>query len=567
MLLGDIINVQPQMTLTARLVEVATGDVVASQRITGDTTDNIFTLVDKLTVEIKNDLSLPLAALQESDRMVADVTTHSPEAYRHYVEGVDLNHKLYTAEAVRSFEKALEYDSTFAMVYYYLSRLKDRDMIERALQYSDKASQKEQYYIRLQQASVSGDSEGYVELLEKMTDLYPDEKEILFYAGVYEYGQANYEASLRHFNLAVVVDPLYKLAYNQLAYIHNNMGNFDQAIWAINKYISLAPDEANPYDTRGDIYASNGSLDKALESFRIALEKKPDFGASLRSLGHCYLFKGLYDKADSCYRLLASHEDLNVAASGRLGLVYIPIRQGKFNLALRVLDEQMQLYREEAAKRGSEGESPTFRLLKALIYEEQQDFDAALEEIEIAVGYLENLPSPDSMSYRHHYARLLALQGNTERAEQILLDHKDYMNRHEFGLCYYQYGSASLEMLRNNTTLALQHLESAAAITSPAMEFLGRFMLGRAYLETDQMGKAVEVFEEQFKYFNGTRLYNGSRYVKMHYLLGLAYEQSRWFDKAVKQYEEFLDIWKDADPNIQEVEDARERLARLRQRS
>jgi hypothetical protein len=52
--------------------------------------------------------------------------------------------------------------------------------------------------------------------------------------------------------------------------------------------------------------------------------------------------------------------------------------------------------------------------------------------------------------------------------------------------------------------------------------------------------------------------------VKAHYLLGLAYEKSGWNKKAIEQYEEFLEIWKDADPGIPEVEDTKQRLKRLR---
>ena len=55
--------------------------------------------------------------------------------------------------------------------------------------------------------------------------------------------------------------------------------------------------------------------------------------------------------------------------------------------------------------------------------------------------------------------------------------------------------------------------------------------------------------------------------MKAHYLLGVAYEKSGWNKKAIEQYEEFLEIWKDADPGIPEVEDAKERLANLKSTS
>ncbi len=48
------------------------------------------------------------------------------------------------------------------------------------------------------------------------------------------------------------------------------------------------------------------------------------------------------------------------------------------------------------------------------------------------------------------------------------------------------------------------------------------------------------------------------------YMLGKIYEQLGKKNKAKEYYKKFLDLWKDADPGIAEVEDAKKRLAGLK---
>jgi len=60
------------------------------------------------------------------------------------------------------------------------------------------------------------------------------------------------------------------------------------------------------------------------------------------------------------------------------------------------------------------------------------------------------------------------------------------------------------------------------------------------------------------------RLKHGDIYTKSFYMLGKIYEQQGNSAKAIEHYEKFLDLWKDADPGIAEVEDAKKRLAGLK---
>ena len=49
-----------------------------------------------------------------------------------------------------------------------------------------------------------------------------------------------------------------------------------------------------------------------------------------------------------------------------------------------------------------------------------------------------------------------------------------------------------------------------------------------------------------------------------YYNLATAYDQAGRYDKAIANYDAFLDIWQNADPGIDQVEEARRRLAELK---
>jgi len=566
MLLGSILQVEPQIILTSQLVEVKSGRVLSSQRISGEPKEKIFSIVDKLTQKVKKDLSVPAQVQKEETPKVADVTTHSQEAYRYYLEGLDYGYKYYFTEAERSFKKALEFDSTFAMAYYMLANLKtgeeQKKLTAKAVKYSNRVSQKERYYIKSWEAYVSGNYSETIKILQKAAERYPEEKDVFYTLGVI-YGDKlhQFKEGIYYINKAIEIDPLYKVAYNQLAYAYDQRGDFDKSIWAINKYIDLAPDEANPYDSRADLYAYNGKLDQAIESYKKALEIKPDFYMSLPKLGYMYLFKMEYPKAESCYKVLSSSSEKDWRSGGRILLALIPLYQGKFNKALEVLDDGIAADRME----GTEGEwNAAKHYLKSGIYKEKKNLDLALKELEISQEISKKVYPNDPVNLRDFQAVLLAESGKTKEAEVVLNAlKKDVEGKDKSKMDSYWLALGVTELVKGNSKTAVTHLEKSAKESKKPLLQISYF-LAKAYLESGRLGEAVAELEKALSRYDENRAVFAIWAVKAYYLLGLAYEKSGWNKKAIEQYEEFLDIWKNADPGIKEVEDAKERLKKLK---
>ena len=557
MLTGSILQEKPQLVLTVQLIEIASGNVLASEKVTDNEGEGIFSLIDKLSIQVRNDLTLPIAARDEVDRPVADLTTHSPLAYRYYLEGVVNYQRYYNAEAATSFRKALEQDSTLAMAYYYLSLIDDNTMIDRAVQYIDRARRHEQHYIRSQVAFQSGDIESAIRELQQVLESNPDDKEACFRIGIAYSMQLKFETAIHYYQRAIEIDPLYKTVYNQMAYTYDWMLNFEKAIESIDMYISLAPEEANPYDSRGDIYTRNGKLKPAIESYRKALEVKPDFWTSLYKLGKNNLLLGEYAVADSCFRKLSTCSDRSWRSRGLAALAYIPLRQGRFGQAVKVLDNGLAAIRTDPNGR----ENPLLHYLKAIAIEEQGNLKAALKNIEESIRINRRL-SPDNMVYNQHLlARLSAQTGDIAKAEGIIENLRKNIGTANDTLRY-AYAAASIETIKSNREYALSLFEKAAEDSvipyTPA-----NCLLAQAYMDAARWADAVNELKKLERDFTETNLYYGSWVVRAHYYRGVANENLGQVDSAAAEYRVFLDLWRNADSGIAEIDDARQRLARL----
>jgi tetratricopeptide (TPR) repeat protein len=565
-LTGSILQAEPGLVLTADISDASTGRVLATQRVKGDPDEDLFTVVDRLSVAVKQDLVLPDAARSELDPSVADVTTHSAEAYRYYLEGVDYEERLYRLDAIESFTRAIECDTTFAMAYYRLARFypsaTGRDLAAKAVEHVDHAGDRDRYLIEALHAGFSGEVDRSVQILTEAVRKYPDDKTIRFELALF-YGndRQHLDRTIEQLEAAIEIDPLFAAAYNQLAYAYDRVGEFERSIWAVSNYISVAPDEPNPYDTQGDLYARNGKINEAIDSYRKAIAVDPDFLESVRKLGHLYVFLGDYEAADACYRQTFSSTDVQERSRGRICLAFIPAYRGRFEEALAVLDDGITADRMDQYEGMYRAEK---HRLKSEIHRMRGERELAVGEARASDELAGRLSTHRQMRYRPHLVLALAEMGEFEEAERFARELEGEMMLSESADLEYKWITAALiAMARGDDRAAISSFERAREY-DPALVCELRVMLGQCYLDEGMLADAVSELEETLSRYEGERVSAPTYSVRAHYLLGLAYERSGWSDRAAGQYETFLEIWKDADPGIAEIDDARERLTRLR---
>ncbi len=563
MLLGKILSTEPDLIITSQLVDVETGNVIASQRVSGLNGTNIFALVDSLSLEIRKDLELPALAQKEKETPVAEITTHSPEALRLYLEGNELFNKVYMKEAAEKFEQAVEIDTTFASAYLKLSfcysSLHDifraKKYIAKAAQFSDRVSRKERFlidaYVQLFQCKYKEAQE----TLKDMTRLYPDEKTAYEELAKVSYSLGNYEDAIINYKKVIQLDSLDKLAHNMLAYAYDELGRYDEAIQAINRYIELAPDEANPYDTRGDLYAHHSEADKAIESYEKALEIKPDFVASIQKIGFMYLNKREYEKARQYFQRYGDVGTKMDKSISQTCLALISLSQGKYNRALDLFKKGIAADELEELKLHQHDK----HMRMAIIYAEKKEFKKALQHGKRLIQLMEEAHPEDVFLSKIFYGMFLALAGEIDSAQAISNETEKIVQdktKDQKASWYF------LEFLINYHKGDFDQALKMAKLAED--DFRIKFWKAKTLLEKQMIGDAVKELESLSKWNILEKVSMPIFSFKIPYLLGISYERSGWNKKAIEQYEEFLKIMKDSDPGIPEVEDARERIKKLR---
>ena len=566
MLVGEAVDIDREEHVVCELIEVSTGKIVHTYRLERKHDETVFDLADRLSKRIRRDLIPNHALVDERDVSVADITTRSQEAYRLYLEGTENRDGFRYDEARDCFKRAIAADSSFAIAYFQLSLLSDSeaavDYIELAVKYIDKATTPDRFLIKSRVTRLAGETGRAIEILLEAADRYPGMLAIQRLLDVLYYEERDYASALKHIRKCLEIDSLSRVCYNQLAYAHAGLGHRDSAMAAIDKYISLAPNEPNPYDSRGHLCQGWGDLDCAAESFSEALKRDPSYARSLMGLATVSIYRRDYGCADSCIRIMRESGSPDLGAAAWHYRSIVAASRGMLSKSLAILDPDSVL------SAGGAGGSPLRAFVnhpvilrsRANIQAELGNYRAAVRECQRAIidadGSANQLRSTVVTC-----ARIMAESGQIEQAEQIIERYKSTLVTSPADSASYWYARGCV-LLQGGTVDSACELFRAADSVKP--QFVVEYMYAKALMVAGDSIRALTVLLKAADRYDGSRVGMPLWSVKTHYYLGVLREQLGMTNEAVADYETFLEVWRDADPGILEVSDARSRLDRLK---
>ncbi len=581
-LVGNITKAGNMFRINVTLQDANSGELIDSESVQGTGERSFYSMVDELTRRIKESFQIPdeiIAA--DIDEQVDQITTSSPEALRLFTEGSEYIRQADYGNALQSLEAATKIDPEFAMAYEAIATVYNNlgytseaaEYFQRAFEFSDRVSERELYQIQGEYYRSSEETfDQAIEAYEKLLVLYPEDGDAnnrlgLIYKSIEEWDKAieryevcilnRYDRFFYYVNAAetFMARGMYERAghilelfldeFDDRAWIHGSYAvnylcqrQYEFAHVEADKAIALDPNHFHAHWIKGDIYHAQESFLHAEAEYMKLLREAEEVARlyGWDGLGDLYVSQGRWDDAVAqVTQALQQAESVGERPwqawlSSRLA--YMHMRQGNYQEALDVCNNALQI-----------------------------DMGGVRLDLKRRVLYFKGLVE----------VAMSALSEARKTAAALRQSIEGGLNQKEIRFFYHLAGM--IELATERYPQAIENFNQAISLL-PHQYYRHPWIVGNdrgMFLDSlalaySRSGNQDEASEEYGKIHTLTlaRLDYGDIYAKSYYQLAKIFEQKGWDQLAKQNYQKFLSLWQNADPDNPELEDARQRLSALR---
>ena len=542
--------------------------------VDGPKAGNISALVDDITKKVKAELHLTQAQIaSDLDREVARITSSSPEALKLYAEA---RRKYYNGDysgAIQLFKKAKAIDPEFGMAirgmaasYWGIGAYpaKARILFQEALDLGERLPYRERLQINGDLASSSGRQDEAVEAFTELLELHPDDTMAAHGLGLAYLRMGETDKAIESYKRAIIYKAEFLATYTQLANLYRSQGLNKKAEETLQQFIDTFGDHPKIHHSLADQFMLKGDYDLALSEINKALSLGPAYPRVILLKGDIHFYRGDLVEAEEEYQKLLKEEEVAYYSYGLTRLSDLYSFQGKFKASMKKVIEGIERAKEAEEISWISG----WYMASAYIEFVSGSFEQALKELDRTW----NFAVEHNRSYDQSFC--LSLRGlvhlgmkSMDSAQETADELQQFMEQNKTAdTSYYDFLLGSIELERGNYSRAISFFEKA--LVNNEKNILYSYPVALAYYGEGNLEKAQKECEKILSltergYGIGYLRYFDF-YAKSYYMLGKIYEKKGWPGKAIEHYEKFLDLWKDADPGLPEVDDIRKRLAELK---
>jgi tetratricopeptide (TPR) repeat protein len=526
LLAGSISRLGENYAITLEAVNAQTGEILASEQAEARGKEQVLTALGRAASSMRAELGESLSSIKKFDAPLEQATTSSLEALRAFSLGDQQRAKGADFDAIPFFKRAIELDPNFALAYARIAAAcinigeigQADEYAKKAFELRDRVSERERFYIAARYYDVvTGEINKAIETYETWRRTYPRDY----------------------------------TPWTNLAYLYLNLGQCDKALEEARGAMKLDPDRPFAVLNLAGAYLGLGRLEEAKAILDKAAPQNPD-SAGIR------LTRFVIAWAQGDAAAMQRGAD---AARGKPGEEMLVMTQGQAAAFSGELQRARELFRRsvEIALRSNLREAAAGVLAQGALIE--AEFGNARQAREGAGAALTLAPAKAAQTIA---ALALARAGDAGHARPLVDELARRSPTHTLlNATLLPTARAALELHADNPSKAIEWLRPATQYEFAYYSgFVPVYLRGHAYLRAKDGGNAAAEFQKILEHRGVDPV--SPLYALAH--LGLARASALTGDtvKSRLAYQNFLALWRNADPDIPVLRAAKAEYARLR---